>query len=182
MRKLIVPLLLLFLCGCSSGTLTRETDRLRQRFLDAEELQLDARLTADYGDRDYSFLLRLQKTDFGWEILVLEPENLSGLTARCQDGSIELQFEDLILDTGDLNSRGLSPMNALPMIADAWKNGHLEEVIRTGDDLFSIQYIVDDGISVLTVFDPESSLPLRAELSVDGATVIFCEFQDVILR
>lgn len=178
-------LLLVILSGCAAEKPQEIAEDIRNNILNAEQITMTADIVADYGSRAYQFRLRLVSKDEGWLIEVIEPENISGLTASVSADSSSLEYDGVILDTGYLNSMGLSPMNCLPTIINAWINGHVDEAIRYEDEgaaLVSISYTVSDDTDVSTVFEEEKLLPQEAFISVDGYTVISCHFGNVVIE
>ena len=72
-------------------------------------------LTADYGQRVYGYTVDFSETEKdGLSMVITAPENVAGVTARIADGQTALEYDGLQLETGPLNSYGLSPMDALP--------------------------------------------------------------------
>lgn len=182
-RTVTIFLLLTLLCGCAAPKPEDIAEDVRNTVSGAGQISMVADILADYGSRAYQFRLRLNSQENGWRIEVIEPENIKGLTATFNTGSSTLEYDGVILDVGDLDISGLSPMNCLPTIIDAWLNGHVEEAIRYEDNgvqLVSISYIISDSTAVTTVFEENKFLPAKAEISVDGYTVISCTFGDVV--
>ena len=175
--------MLLLLTGCGDPSPMEEARRLRRTLEEATQLDLEADVTADYGERVYSFRLVMETESDGWRVRILEPENLSGVSAVCKNGSLQLEFEDLILDVGDLSPAGLCPMNALPAVAEAWRSGHLSEalVCSQGEEL-ELCFELDDDTQVRSTFRRADLLPVAAEISVGGVTVLFCSFRGASIR
>jgi len=182
---LLLIVILLFTSGCAPARPEDTAKIIRDSVLSADTVQLTADILADYGSRAYQFRLRLTSNENGWQIEVLEPETISGITACFSPDSVTLEFDGLILDTGDLSAAGLSPMNSLPTIVGAWLNGHVEEAIRYTDGssgLISVTYTVSDSTSVCTVFEEETLLPKEARVDVDGSTAITCFFDHAVIE
>ena len=133
MRRTILFLLamLLILSGCGRGD--RDAERLleiRTRAL-AAACAMEASVTADYGDRVYEFVLRLEESAPGEGVVsVLAPETLAGVTVSYTAGNGTLRYDDLTLDTGALTKTGLSPMEALPALLTSWRSGAVTSVGR----------------------------------------------------
>ena len=184
-NQLLPPLLvlLLLLTGCGGPSPMEEARRLQEMLAEATEIRLEADVTADYGERVYRFRLAMETLPEGWRVRILEPENLSGVSAVSREGALKLEIENLILDTGDLSPAGLCPMNALPVAADAWKSGHLAEALYSGKEQnLSLCFDVSDDTRVQTLFVSGSATPLSAEIIVDGVSVLFLAFRSAEIR
>ncbi len=181
-RVLIIGLTLILLCSCTGSQGLDVAEEIRVFFSQTQSVTMTASVTADYCQRAYVFKLRYQCDTNGGVVEVVEPENIAGITARSDGKTTAIEFDGVILDTGDLDSAGLSPMNCLPLMLIAWRNGHIEEVLGGSDgdrDTVSVTYTVSDGIQVTTVFDIETLLPINAQAIVEGYTAIFADFENV---
>ena len=180
---LTIPLLLL--SSCFSG---REEQKLldlalsvQREYLTMDRFSAQADLTADYGQRIYQYTLDVSGTQEETVLTVLQPDLLSGITARVKDGESFLEYEDLCLETGPLTEDGLSPMSAIPQLLEQLKRGYLiawstDETgvlrITCGDPDSS----ADQGVVYDLWLDRENHTLLRGEISVDGRRCIQCTF------
>lgn len=179
---LTIPFLLL--TGCFSGG---EGQKLLDLALTIQSeyramTQFSARteLTADYGQRVYSYTLDVRGDGDEITLTVLQPEILAGITARRKDGETFLEYEDLRLETGFLSPDALSPMTAIPAMLDQLKGGYLmawcmeDNTLRItcGDP----EATPDRGTVYDLWLDTESHDLLRGEISVDGRRCIQCTF------
>lgn len=178
MKKLLVlfPLLLcLLLSACGNPALTRY-EAFAADFADKESLSFTAELCASYPDRTARFSLRYALEDGVQRITVLAPEEISGISARVELGKTALEYDGLILDTGDLDDYGLSPMSALPLLVDALRRGHAD-AFWTEDGKDAVEILADDHTRAQVWFDP-SGLPCFAELVCDGAVTVSCQIKN----
>ena len=127
MKKLLVLVLLccLILSGCANAAQQRFLN-YSQELAARDALSFTADLTAFYPDRSAEFSLRFEQKDGVQRVTVLSPGSISGVSARVEQGSTALEYDGLILDTGDLDEYGLTPMSALPMMVDALCRGHAD--------------------------------------------------------
>ena len=178
MKKTLVLLSLLFaflLSGCGNAALQRYesfAEDLRER----DALSFTAELTASYSDRTAQFSLRYALEDGVQRVTVLAPERISGISARVEQGKTALEYDGLILDTGDLNEFGLSPMSALPLLVEALRQGH-GAAFWTEAGMDAVELLIDDH-SRARVWFGEEGLPCRAELLTDGTVTVQCEIKN----
>jgi len=168
--------------GQSAGALVQE---IREDLENAQRIILDARVTADYGDRVYNFTIRYTgDADFG-EIAILAPEQIAGVTAEVTIDGMAIVFDGVRLETGPLTSSGLSPAMALPLLISEWHGGRVTFAgfERYGAlNTISIETAVDDSVTQRTWFDRRTLLPIRSEISDDGVMVILCLFDNVVIE
>lgn len=178
MKKLLPVLIVLFaLSSCSAGknaeALAKEVEL---DYTDPESVSLTARVEADYGERIWSFLLALD----GDTVTILEPESVSGVTARIGEDGVTLAYDGAEVFTGELTAGGLSPAQALPLMLRSWGGGLLTSAQLYGDTL-ELTHRIEDGVSLVTEFDADTLYPSRAELYRDGQRVLSAEFYDVTI-
>ncbi len=177
MKRLCLPVLLL-LCLLLSACGDRAGEERFREFSDAlaqqETLSFTAALRAEYEDKTVEYTLRYEEGPEGALITVLSPELLAGIKARLAGDGAALEYDGLVIDTGDLDSRGLTPISALPALVETLRSGHLESYwTEEGRALF--QLIADDELSAVVRFEPETMTPLRAELISGGHVRVVCD-------
>ena len=167
----------------------------------AEQLALDIRgelletagctaqleLTADYGQRVYTYGIDLSWQREGETVLTITaPENVAGITARILEGETALEYDGMRVETGPLDDSGMSPVDAVPVLLDYAEAGFIAacgmetvdeaEVLRV--DYREPEAAAGEGRECSLWFDPSTRALLRGELSQDGFTVIQCVFSD----
>ena len=177
----------LLLCSCTKGGMNadRMAEKIRSEFLHAGSITMTVDVTADYGDNVYDYRLRFEGGTKDGALTVLSPDTIAGLTARFEDGGLTLVYDGASLDTGRLDSSGLSPIDSLPAMLGQWCDGYIaQSTFETMDGVScaAVTYDVSDSVELRTWFDSETYLPVRAEFSTGGTVVIFCSFDDVILQ
>ena len=182
MRRFCLPLALLLalsallLSGCGGRAAEKRYEDFSAELAAAEGLSFRAELRCEYPDRQLSFTLAYRLQGEEETITVLAPEEIAGIAARRTDGGTALEYDGLILETGDLDPYGLSPMNALPLLTDRLARGHLDSWWTEGEETV-LCLVRDDHLSARVSFDAQMR-PLRAELMSDESMSIFCEIED----
>ena len=175
-RNIILPMLLvLLLCGCSSGEETA-FNRFREELARAEEITFTADVQAEYEDKTAEFTLSFAMQNDEYRMEILEPEIVRGISARVKSGETHLEYDGAILDIGKLTDRGLCPMSALPYLLDAMRDAHAD-MTWTENGLLTVRLVPSDEMSV-TLWLDEDNEPVNAEIIYKEKTVVFIEIHD----
>ena len=190
--RMISLLLCLCLCGCVGESEDNElTLLLRADFLSRTGCSGTMDLTADYGQRVYEYTVDFSETEKdGLSMVITAPDEVAGITAHITDGQTALEYDGLQLETGPLNSDGLSPMDALSAFFTAMESGYMAE---TGSEMVGETEVLriccrdpelDPGQGLETVlwFDKAQKTLLLGEVRSEGITVIRSEFSAFILQ
>ncbi|MBR3474806.1 MAG: hypothetical protein IKH34_07040 [Oscillospiraceae bacterium] len=178
MKKRLVLLCLLFcllLSACGSDALDH-FEAFSAELNQCETLSYTAALTASYPDRTAQFTLRYALEDGVQRVTVLGPDSISGISARLEAGKSALEYDGLILDTGDLDEFGLTPMSALPLLTDALRRGHAD-AFWTEEGMDAVELLYDDYTRVRIWFDAEG-LPCRCEIQCGDRVTVSCEIKN----
>lgn len=190
MRKRLCALmmtLILPLSACGGGMSGNEAEKtlaeVRGKYLEMTACSGHADLTADYSQRVYTY-----GVDFTWQregetlLTLTAPEMVAGTTAHISAGETALEYDGVMLETGPLNTEGLSPVDALPALLSYAREGFAAECLleETGEEP-KLHVICRDpekdpgvGIEAELWFDPDTGNLLRGEISENGTTVIQC--------
>lgn len=177
MKRLCLPLLLVFcllLSACGSKAGESQYSAFSQSLSEMDSLSFTAALRAEYEDKTVEFTLRYDEDRELAVVTVLSPELIAGIKARIAQGGTSLEYDGMIIDTGDLDGYGLTPMSALPALVRTMRSGHLESY-WTEDGRAVFQLIADDHLSAVVWFEPENMTPMRAELVSDGHVKVVCD-------
>ena len=189
---LLALMIMLITAGCAGGG-SQDREKMlaiRAKYIGAAVFDATADMTADYGDRVYEYKLSYSGNGAKGELTVFEPLNIKGLVARIDGGEGVMKYDGATLDTGAFSSDGVSPVEAFPLMIDAWQNGFItghyteklgeNECIVAEIDLTSADQ--PEKILHRVWFDKDTYLPVRGEITVDGYTVIRCRFEKADLR
>lgn len=179
-------LLLLLLCACGKDSKAEERAlSIRAQLVNAEACVMQADLTADYGDRVYTYALNFDWKKAGQSSLtVLKPDNIAGVTAVLEEGKTALTYEGTSLDTGTLSDEGLSPLDALPALLKAGREGYISGASfeKCGDtQAVEVTYGDPEKGEAMSVtyriwYAADTGTPLQAEIMNQGKTVLRCTF------
>lgn len=176
---------LFFLSSCSGRDLSQAFIDVRAEYL-AGDVTLSANLSADYGDRRYDYVLSYTGDGKSGEVNILSPEEVSGISAQIdKDKRVSLKCDGVLIDTGVLYGSGTTPVEALPLIVNAIREGYVAAVYHEqidGCECFVAE--LDEtpaGSNEKTLytlwFSTESNALLRAEIAINGFTVISAVFE-----
>lgn len=171
---LIFPLLL-SACGGSRAA-KRELDLLSRSLSSAEAVCVAANVRAEYEHKTVRFALEYTEDDSGALVTVVAPELISGISARVAKDGTRIEYADLSLDTGSLDSKGLSPMSSIPILMRSLRQGHLDSYCSEGE--YTVLRLIPDDDYICTVWFDAAMTPVRAELQSDGRVVIYLEITD----
>ncbi len=166
-RLAIFFLLLLFLSGCASEKHgIDQALRLRTSLLGSTGCSFDAEITADYGDKIYTFLLACSADREGnLKFTVKEPEYIADIQGQIQYDGGKLTFEDMALAFELQTDDMLSPVSAPWIFLRALRSGYIRSCCQEEDYL---RMTVDDSYQedalMLDIWLDENSLPVRADI------------------
>lgn len=191
MRKsgvMCVLMISLLLTACTSKGNESPMDRaltVRGMYLSANGCTARMQVTADYGQRVYTYGVQAQVGGGETVLTVQQPEEIAGITARLRDGTSVLEYDGAVLETGPLAQDGFTPLSAVSALLEAAETGFIAHCGTEGDTLYVLcrdpAQTPGDGREVALWFDGTGRL-LRGEVSVDGRRVIQCEFESFSLN
>lgn len=176
-------------CGGAEGGNRAEQLALdiRGEYLEMGGCTASLELTADYGQRVYTYGIGLNYASEGETTLTITaPENIAGVTARILEGETALEYDGMRVETGPLDDSGMSPVDAVPVLMDYVQEGFIAECGMEAQGESEVLRVVcrepesaaGEGRECSLWFDPSTHALLRGELSQDGFTVIQCVFTE----
>lgn len=173
-RVFAVFLVMLVLTGC--GFENAELDRamkLRAALL-AAGCSFDAEITADYGDKIYTFSLSCQADASGnLTFEVTAPESISGITGRITDEGGFLTFDDAALAFPLLADGQLSPISGPWVLLKTLRSGYVTACSAEGEGLrLSVDDSYEEDALHLDIWLDGGDLPTRAEILWDGRRIL----------
>ena len=172
----------LLLPGCGGAAKYEEdVSRYRESLCNVSGISMTAEIRADYGERVLDYTLHYEENLDGNTVEVLLPKLIAGVKAHFPESGGTLEFDGLILETGDLTSEGMNPISALPEIVKSLKSGYLQKMWREKTDdgyALVLQLAISDTSSQTIWIDSAGMIPIYAEIKNDNRTVFFCTITD----
>lgn len=182
MMTLVLPLAA---CGGRGGNEAETLAlKIRSQYLEMTACAGQLELTADYGQRVYTY-----GVDLAWEkegettLTLTAPENVAGTVARIANGETALEYDGVMVETGALDGAGLTPVDAVPALLTCAREGFLAECVLEDWDGEQRLHVTSrdpekdpgSGVETQLWFQPDTGALLRGEISNDGVTVVTCE-------
>ena len=187
-RRQCVPMmaLCLLLMGCGAGE-ESAAEALRQPYREMTGCAMTAevRLSGEDGTVG-DFTLRCEYDPEGvTTVEVLAPETAAGVIAEIDGEDLTLRYRDLVLGAGTVSSEKLSPMECLPELMAAAREGWLlSESRETVGEEPCLRLTLDrtgeeGGKIVSTLYLREGDgIPVYGEIAVEGTVVLKAAFTD----
>lgn len=177
MRKIgaLVLLFIVTLPGCSGASkeIQRAMD-LRALLLRAASVTFDADVTADYGDKLYTFSLSCvsdERGDVGFTVTA--PETISGITGHISRESGKLTFDDTALQFDTLADGQVTPVTAPWIFLRTLRGGCLTAAGVEGEQLrLTIDDRYEDDALQTDIWLSSDDIPLRCEILYGGRRIL----------
>lgn len=167
--------MLMLLTGCAGGN--GELDRalaFRDKLLNSSGCSFDAVITADYGDKVYTFSLNC-KTDASGDLSfsVTDPESIADITGIVNGEEGKLTFDDKALAFEVLADGYITPVSAPWHLIHTLQSGYISSCGKDGDYL---RLAVDDSYEEdalhMDIWLDEDDMPIRGEILWQGKRVL----------
>lgn len=174
----VLVLLLLSGCGFDNPGLDRMMT-LRARLL-ASSCSFDAVITADYGDKTYSFTLACQGDSSGnVQFEVMQPESIAGITGVIRNEGGFLTFDNAALAFELLADDQLSPVSSPWILLRTLRGGY---VTACGENETGLQLSIDDSYEEdalhLQIQLSSADIPVFAEILYNGRRIIAMQVEN----
>lgn len=177
-------IVLILLTGCSSG----ESEINRAMELRAKLLRSDcsftAEITADYGDKVYTFVLACSgdaRGDLAFE--VVEPESISGITGTITGEGGFLTFDDAALQFDLLADDQVTPVSAPWIFLKTLRGGYLTAAGEEADLLrVTIDDSYEDDALQLDIWLNDENIPVQADILYDGLRILSLKVTDFVIE
>ncbi len=136
MKKILCLLLfVLMLSGCGGKNVPMDRMlELRSSLLSAKSCAFDARITADYGDKTYTFSMHCTADPKGnLQFAVTEPETIAGIAGKIEGKKGSLTFDDTVLAFELLCDDQLTPVSAPWVLLTALRGGYVSDCGEDGN-------------------------------------------------
>ena len=157
MNKRALSLLLVFLllplpaCASSAG---KSAEALRDGVLSRFPQSFEASLTVSLGEEISEYRFSLRADGDGVFLTVLEPEALSGLSARVTGDDLSLSYDGILFAGETPEGLEISPLTLIPGALEALRNGILTASRFSGKELFAdfTRYRGEDALTYRFTF------------------------------
>lgn len=186
--KITALLLASLLTGCAANAAPEtEVREMRTLYQSLSAVSGRATITADYGDRIYTYTAELEGCAEAGALTVEEPESIAGAVLRWSGADTSLDCDEVTLETGALTDSGLSPADAVPTVLTACRSGSLISCGQESDGTLlraELENPADEAVAVTCWFEEESWALRRAELAENGRRIITLDFSrfDIVLE
>ena len=188
MRKLVVLLLsflLGLLPGCGGGQdATAQAMDLRARLLSSNGYTFDTEVTADFGDKVYTFAMNCRADNAGnVTFTVILPETIAGISGVIDSNGGKITFDDVALAFGLLADGRLTPVSAPWVLVHTLHYGYITACAQTDSGvMISINDSYEDEALNLSVYLGRDGLPAEAEIFWNGRRVLSLTVKNFTFR
>lgn len=173
-------IILVLLTGCSQTQ--ARIDRcmeLRSRLL-RSGCSFTAEITADYGDKVYTFALACTGDAQGnLAFAVVEPESISGITGTVTGEGGFLTFDEAALQFDLLADDTVTPVSAPWIFLKTLRGGYLTSAGDEGDLLrVTIDDSYEDDALQLDIWLDSENDPVQADILYDGRRILSLTVKD----
>ncbi len=178
MKRCVALLLVFFVTlvsGCSGfSESSNEGLRIREKLLQSSGCTFSAAVTADYGDRLYSYCADCSVDALGnLDFSITSPDTIRGITGRITQSEAALTFSDTILAFPPLADGEVSPVMAPWLFIHTLRSGYLTACGEDGD---GYRLLLDDSYSEealqLEVYLNNSKQPEFCDILWQGRRVL----------
>ena len=175
MKRIIsVVCLLVLLTGCANaGASLDRAMALRAKLL-SQAVSFDAEITADYGDRLYTFSMACQVDAQGkLTFTVQEPLSIAGITGSVEAAGGKLTFDGQALSFALLADDQVTPVSAPWLLIRTLRSGYLTSC---GEEGGKVRVAIDDSYEEdalhLDIWLDENDSPQRGEILWQGRRIL----------
>lgn len=179
-RLLCILSLLVLLTGCAgSDNSMNRAMALRTKLL-AQSTEFDAVITADYGDKTYTFaVICAVDTQGTLNFTVMEPESIAGITGTVSAKGGKLTFDDRALAFELLADGQVTPVSGPWILMNTLRSGYLTSSGMEGEKIrIAIDDSYRDDALHLDIWLDENDLPERGEILWQGRRILSIEVKN----
>ena len=183
MRVKLSALLLsvsVFLFGCKgSNDCLDQAVSFRNRLLESNGCSFRSEITADYGEKIYSFSMACESDSAGNVTFeVTEPDTISGICGKITSQGGAITFDDQILSFQSLTDGQITPVNAPWLVIKTLRSGYIRSCAEKDD---GIEITVDDSYaedSLRLIISLEDDLPDECEIYWKGRRILTVNIEE----
>lgn len=180
-RMFMIVCLIVLLAGCATGGAEMERALNLRVKLQNTAFAFQTVITADYGDKTYSFTMDCTADKEGNVTFeVAEPASIAGITGKISQGSGKLTFDDQVLAFDILADELISPVSGPWVLVKTLRSGYLTSCGAEGDDL--LRLAIDDSYEEnalhLDIWLDGEDTPKRCEVLWQGRRLLSMEVKN----
>lgn len=180
--KRIIPILLtlVLLTGCAGAKDTMDRAMALRSALLAKGAEFDATVTADYGDKTYSFGMHCLLDEQGkLTFSVTAPETIAGITGTVSASGGRLTFDGNALAFSLLADGQVSPVSGPWLLMKTLRSGYLTSCgMENGCLRVAIDDSYEDDALHLDIWLDERDCPKRGEILWQGRRILTVEIEN----
>ena len=151
---------LLLFAGCSSKPDQLDNAMALRAKLHAQSVRFCAQITADYGDKTYTFAMECTSDPKGnLEFTVVSPESIAGITGQVSGSGGKLTFDGAALAFELMADQQITPVSGPWVLMRALQSGYLTSCTAT------------ESGSLLSVDDSYEADALHLDVWLDGEDI-----------
>ena len=181
----VVILIACMLSGCNSeDVLLKQATDLRKTILEADSCTFQTVITADYGDRLYTFQMDCTTDNAGnLEFIVTDPETICGITGTISQKSSALTFEDKVLAFPMLTDDQLTPVSTPWIFINTLRSGYIVGCSKTDEE---ICIYIDDSYEEnplrLEVYTDTHMNPMHADIFCNQQRILSADIRNFTIQ
>lgn len=182
MRKRLAAIfcVIFLLTGCASADAGMDRALNLRVKLQNTAFAFQTVITADYGDKTYSFSMDCTADKEGnVSFVVVEPSSLAGITGMIGQGSGKLTFDDQVLAFDILADELISPVSGPWVLVKTLRSGYLTSCGVEGELLrLAIDDSYEEAALHLDIWLDGADIPQRCEVLWQGRRLLSMEVKD----
>jgi outer membrane lipoprotein-sorting protein len=185
MRKTTALVLMMGLClltGCSKEhKLEQYGGEVQETFQNVSAISFTAEVTAHGSTAVESYTLSGTWTPEQTELAVTAPEEIAGVGAVLENETLQLQFDGVLLDAGNLDGIEQSPLTAPSTMIGALREGYLISAWEEEQDAHAcvvLELMYGEEMRLRIWMDPDTGTPLSCEFYRDDTAFLSCVVSD----
>ena len=138
------------------------------------------KVTADFGDNIYSFVLDCSSDPHGsLSFKVVEPDEISGISGTIRAGKGKLEYEDAVLAFPLLADGEISPVSAPWVLINTLRSGYMVSYGKDGEGiLLNLRDSFDEDPLELDVWFDQNGSPVQADILWQGRRAVSIVVED----
>lgn len=165
------------LSGCSSRNSMDEAIRLRTDLLAGSGCSFQCEITADYGEKLYTFGMECQGDQEGNLLFtVTEPTTIAGICGRVTGTEGALTFDDRVLAFETIADGYLTPVSAPWVFVKTLRSGYLRSCVETEDGFcMEIDDTYAESSLQLRIYTDKNAVPTGGEIFWNNRRILTLE-------